>query len=389
MNTISLSEFSLPFAASCIMNYKKPLMKVIGNTVYLGYLSDDHDTENPLESCDGMGRIYTCHRHSSTLSDYEDALAIQTEGWDSYNSEEWLTQHASVFKRYWIEAALKSAAFENWALNTATARKNDDLSKYLRYRARKLLTEVGFESSFDVMTVWDFDFTETAFEAALKELREHGLVGDPHAVLLDVYSHSGECWSLAGHGMQCRWDTAGGAGVWVPDDEARKEIVRRSKPYTIGYITGNTLGGKQRYWANLDSGCKSPEFAEWYQAFSWLETRFKSREKRSLTKAQLRHGEMRAAREIASSVLEEYNAWLAGDCYGRVIVSFDSHGDFSDPSSWDEISSDECWGYIGSDWAYADLESEFNAHIEFESSQKAMVPAGMLPATMNQQSTQL
>ena len=47
---------------------------------------------------------------------------------------------------------------------------------------------------------------------------------DMDGVVLDCYQHGGVVWSVSGAGMQCQFDTARGAGVWVPDDELRKQI---------------------------------------------------------------------------------------------------------------------------------------------------------------------
>lgn len=47
---------------------------------------------------------------------------------------------------------------------------------------------------------------------------------DPDAVVLDCYEHGGVAWSIHGEGRQCRFDTAKGVGLWIPDSEYRKEI---------------------------------------------------------------------------------------------------------------------------------------------------------------------
>lgn len=57
----------------------------------------------------------------------------------------------------------------------------------------------------------------------------HGVVDedqtpDKDAVQLDCYAHGDQFWSVQGEGMQCRFDTARGAGVWVPDDCLRKQL---------------------------------------------------------------------------------------------------------------------------------------------------------------------
>lgn len=90
---------------------------------------------------------------------------------------------------------------------------------------------------------------------------------DPYARLLDCYSHGGEIWSLHDEGTQCRWDTARGAGVWVPDDCLRKEIESRPE-------------------AERDEACTT----------------------------------------YAKQFLTEYNSILEGDVWGVVVVGFDSNG---------------------------------------------------------------
>lgn len=50
---------------------------------------------------------------------------------------------------------------------------------------------------------------------------------DRDAVLLDCYDHGGQMWSVSGGGMQDRWDTARGAGVWVPDDYVDLNVLGR------------------------------------------------------------------------------------------------------------------------------------------------------------------
>lgn len=47
---------------------------------------------------------------------------------------------------------------------------------------------------------------------------------DRDAVLLDCYEHGFQKWSVSGTGFQCEWDTASGAGVWVPDDCLRSQL---------------------------------------------------------------------------------------------------------------------------------------------------------------------
>jgi hypothetical protein len=62
---------------------------------------------------------------------------------------------------------------------------------------------------------------DSAIRAVMLELWHTGIATDPKVVCLDVYSHSGETWSFTGQGLQCEWDTAPCAGVFLPSDSMR------------------------------------------------------------------------------------------------------------------------------------------------------------------------
>lgn len=51
---------------------------------------------------------------------------------------------------------------------------------------------------------------------------------DESALMLDVYSHSGDAWSLAGCGIQCRWDTSHRAAVLLLEEYNTKKL--KEKP---------------------------------------------------------------------------------------------------------------------------------------------------------------
>ena len=117
--------------------------------------------------------------------------------------------------------------------------------------------------------------------------RNHGrgfreLEENPDAVSLDCYSHSGEHWSLSGQGMQCQWDTARGAGVFVPSEDMSEELAK-------------------------------------------------------LEPNERRH----KAREWAQSFLDTYNNIIGGQVFGCVTQVFDEDGDEADSDScWGFIGSD-------------------------------------------------
>ena len=51
-----------------------------------------------------------------------------------------------------------------------------------------------------------------------QETREQTGKEHPDAVRIDKYEHSGISYSVAGEGMNCRWDTSHTWAVWFPDD---------------------------------------------------------------------------------------------------------------------------------------------------------------------------
>lgn len=365
--SVSLSDLDLPFAASSIMNYHDAEVVQVGDRIVVGYLSDDSDTPNPLEDCDGQGRIFSAHRHSNTHGEMQSALAF-----DSHWSPDLdlVLDHKDRLRQAWIEKAYCNIPFLVWADETAGARASKTDAYYKR-RAKKLWDDTDGEYNYREKSVQDFECYEDAQMQAWEELRSEGLIGDKDAVVLDCYDHGGQSWSVSGEGMQCRWDTASGGGVWVPDDSAREEIDRRAKVYAFGHIITNgswtRASGKLRYIAKLDKDygeVESEEFEQWSEAFAWLEARSKklrmSRRQASRA-AQDRLGRGRAAREIARSVLKTYNDWLAGNCYGIVAATFSNTASKGEEPEWEFVESDECWGFIGDDYAMEEASSNAKA----------------------------
>lgn len=161
-----------------------------GNVV-VGYLCLDPDAFDPLEDCDGMGKIYDGRRWSRSYEDFQAAMA-------------------------------------------------------------------------------DYQGTE-----------------DTLAVMLDVYSHSGEVWSIQGKGMNDRWDTSKAAGVWVPDDCCLEHIQYTAK-------------------------------------------------ERGVTERAI-------ALECAEQALESYNDYIAGNTFSVCVEEFEPDGA--------RVSDDACWGHTGVKWA--------------------------------------
>jgi hypothetical protein len=176
---------------------------------------------------------------------------------------------------------------------------------------------------------------------------------DPLAVLLDVYDHGGEAWSLHGGGVQNQWDTTRGAGAWVPDDCCREHIryeaIRRQLPEgaSVSYVStprktnvitwrlpdGRSRGGYRNFATAARAAARACGVA--------------------IDRQQLAHDSRQVAVECAEQALEEYNAWLAGACYGVSVEVFDGQGV--------RVKEDDCWGYIGAEWAQQTLDEQVEA----------------------------
>lgn len=126
--------------------------------------------------------------------------------------------------------------------------------------------------------------------------------GKPFTFALDVYSHGGEHWSLAGENpmRHDRWDLAHSAGIWIPDECALDEINIRE--------------------SDVDR--------------------------------------LMRARELAIEAIDQFNSWLSGDCYGVKILTLKATDD-----GWEEADEDACWGYVGKEWAEQSLKDEFSFHV--------------------------
>ena len=154
-------------------------------------------------------------------------------------------------------------------------------------------------------------FTEATVESCWDEACSAGEVGNPFAVELDIYEHSGIAYSVSGTGMQCRWDTSRCAAVWVPDDEALDNI----KSSVLHEAGAETL---------------SPE------------------KLKSLMQAK--------ARQYCKGVLEDYNNWANGWVYGVVSYVIDR-----ETGERIEEHDSEVWGYLGSEYAEEELEAQMLA----------------------------
>ena len=227
------------------------ILKRLGAThAVAGYLVHDEDCRDPTEDCDSVGKIYTTHRHSSTQSDMQNAMGLDS----------------------------------NWEPNFDLLDVDEIDYIYIETHGQESYDLCGQDPVYAAQ--WD-----AIALACWKRARANGSIGNPYALWLDVYEHSNMSFSLSGEGMQCRWDTARRGACWAPDDALLEHI--------------NSFPEAERA-ANAERICR-------------LE-------------------------------LETYNDWNNGNCYGIVIATYDLNTN-------ELIDSNECWGYVGFDYAYAEMKA--------------------------------
>lgn len=326
----------------------------IGDKLVLGYLVHDDSCQNPLEDGDGMGAIHhhPNHRYGRRDSEYYEALGLDGNGEPDLD----LVPDRNVRDAYIAHfVACDSDDFLEVLDRDIDAREEGESEEDYRLRC----ATVDFDNVYGGKL-----FYEAYDELRLAEwhrLRDAGEIGDPDAVLLDLYEHSGVAYSVMGQGMNCRWDTSRGAAVWVPDDYARQEIDRRAKVYAFGHIEDLQLRGprKLRYHAIPTGTASLGSFEHRHEAFKALEEYSKVF---AATPEMLAAGRVRAAEELASQACETYTSWANGDCYGIVVELHEPvPGVDGDTCFVEELSS--CWGFIGGDWAEEDLKSSWQYYV--------------------------
>ena len=194
---------------------------------------------------------------------------------------------------------------------------------------------------------------ESEAEAAWERALVAGSIGYPLAVLLDIYDHGGVVYSVTGHGMQCRWDTTRGGAIWVPDEDAEDNIRSNVlRELGVGEVCwSGTAGGRGDPPAvhySLDGGTTwIGGYATRTQAMAALVEASGLDVPPSRVAAKLAE----EAERYCRGVLDEYNAWVNGEVYGIVVYVVDRA-----TGRRVEDRDEECWGYVGSEYAEQTLE---------------------------------
>ena len=177
--------------------------------------------------------------------------------------------------------------------------------------------------------------------------------GNVNAVLLDVYSHSGQIWSITGGGMRCQWDTSVGAGAWVPSEETVKyaeEAAKTRAHFRVRKQRTNYIL-ERKVWKD-DNWTAEPVETEDSPHLLWRKAD-KLAEPLTCTEDQLLHGKRCILEDYAEGFLKTYNAHISGDVYGVVVQTYDLDGE--------PIEDEACWGCYTSDYTKFIMQEELDA----------------------------
>lgn len=339
----------------------------VGSYLLVSGLKADPHMGDPLADSDGDGRIYFLGRRGSSESQAAcyDALGLNHDGTPALEAPAVCDELARI-----VQAELKAnrplrATLQNMlrrhgrTLTVAEAVRSacgdpevtDGVTNaFTRERWFSRLSDEDQNRLYPLVTLM-----ERGKEQAWASAREKGTLGNRFAVLLDVYEHGGVVLSLAGEGTADSWDTSRGGAVWVPDPTAIENIQERAiREAGLGQVRWFGAYGSQahplhaRY--SLDGGVTwHGRFNQWSEAQKGLMDALVANGHGAQVTA-LKEKERAAAEAYARGVLVDYNAWLAGDCYG--ICTYVLNAETGQP---DPAFEAEAWGYIGQEKAATEL----------------------------------
>jgi hypothetical protein len=344
-------EVELPLKPDLIMEYREPLVRITDDQVILGYLAHDDDCANPLTDCDGMGHIYEARLHHRSLEGYCKALGLRHDGGgpdlDLVDEDKLLAAAlAKIDADPDLFAAVLAYCEEHWDRDEVNGEPEDDVTFV------HSCLHSPYELARMSVHAHELDLDDLRREM-WEEGRKNGTIGNPYAVMLNVYEHGGIAYSLSGQGMQCQWDTASGGACWVPDDEAVDKIKSRGEVYRKGLLREKRFQDVTTWEVSLFTNptchlslVAKGGFEHWHEAFEYL----KGLEHVTFLRP-LEEAEHIAARELAKQAAEAYTDWCNGNRYGVVVVTYDKAGN--------EINWDSVGGFVGDDNAYESLKNDY------------------------------
>jgi hypothetical protein len=264
------------------------------------YAAQSYDNETP--ECDFFGNIYH-HPQSRNLrgsDEYYEALGLDQYGDHKIDDDAWQAAWEAAWKK--IAADTPNDDVQDIGYVPTAPDVGDDFEWWMKYAGREFGCLLSEEEAPAFEAAWAKHWGEQA-----EGIRKTCLVRpDPNAVPLDLYEHSGRWWSIAGHGVQDRWDTTRYASVWVlkPEHQALldgwTQSFRYARPTAVG-----------AYW--FAGGGRFTDVDEAFNhAIELAEAREAAGEAPELDEKEARR---LALGHMCAQDLRIYNEWAAGSIY--------------------------------------------------------------------------
>lgn len=323
------------------LEYPTPLAERVGDKLIVAYLVQDIDPTNPMENGDCQGNIYTRGRNrviTDNMGELLSALQLDGEGevnaqvtFDMNGHSASLENHAVT---YFMEEHYGHALTDEWLVEAGREIDVEDDDRSINNRD---------EIETDILN-GEFKYDEhQAIMLKLYALHWREIVG-PYVVPISY------CDSNHGPGTSSASVTSWGGdpddlpdGVWVADKGAIENIDSDPLPRNV-HVKYNY---REQCWRVLHEvpGGVNQKFDDLNEAFKFAHT--------------LGTGDIGwAAERYAAGVLEEYVSWCNGDVYGCCVETFKQVGTEDEPE-WESVDRDECWGFVGSEYAEQTLLDEY------------------------------
>lgn len=348
-----------------------PIVTRVGDKLELTYLVDDSDCENPLKSSEGEGAIYTARRHArkDEHAAMQKALGLDNDWNRNFGLsgvktvlgelilDELKTEKAMRAKLYRIAKKYGTGKLSEIIKNACSDYDPyyDASSVFADHFTKKVYTHHLGESEAETMN-WLGELLEGKSDKAWELGKERGLVGNPFTVSLDVYEHGGISYSVSGTGMQCAFDTARGAAVWVPDDVAVTNIkIQAATKLGVEIVVEQMacVGILPEHNQPFVLSVKGKGFNDWDAAADYALSQFKP--------AIVLSVQQDVAVEMCRGSLELYNDWNNGNCYGIVSATYEVQGD----GEWVMLEDEVISGYIGYESALDEAKSSHEGSVKF------------------------
>ena len=347
-------------------------MIVTDRHIIAGGLCYDNDPPDPLEDGTANGKI--CHRSrysNDETAEYNAAVGRNRDGSKDFSFSGFRDRLAQEV----MKAIRDDLGLLGLLLKRLKSSKREVSIASLKEVVEFSINQEGHEFALDYLadmlygvSCWcdlanDHQEDLAPIEKALgkaeqiwEEACSAGEIGNPLAVLLDIYEHSGISYSIAGTGMNCRWDTSSAAAVWIPCQDAEDNIMSSvledlgiGKIAWYGALFDKTNPLHARYsidggnsWVGEGKGWK------WKDALKALQTASPTK----INPEVMRKALSDKAEAYCKGILPEYNAWRNGWAYGHVAYVIDR-----ETGQRIDDEDDECWGYFDMQLAEEELEA--------------------------------